>query len=143
MTRRSCMRVPGARRWRTFWCDDRGSSLMEMAMAGPLFVMLLLGIAEFGRAVWLYDTVSHAAREATRFAIVRGGESGRAANATTIQTFVRQIPGLAQAQVTTTWQPNNQPGSVVSVNVQVPFAPALPLLPALTVSSTSQLVISF
>jgi Flp pilus assembly protein TadG len=133
-----------ARPWS--WCvrNQRGAALVEMAVAFPLLVLLLFGVAEFGRAVWLYDTTAHAAREATRYAIVRGGESGRAVTANDIEQYVRgSIVGVGDAQVTTTWEPDNRPGSAVEVTVRVTFNPALPIMPSLPLRSTSRLIISF
>ena len=135
------MRIPRiAKRFR----NQRGGTVLEMAIAGPLFFILMFGITEFGRAVWLYSTMSHTAREAARFAIVRGAESGRAVSSGDVETFVQnRAPGLANADVTTTWDPNNQPGSVVEVRVQATFAPAVGIIPSFPLSATSRLVISF
>jgi Flp pilus assembly protein TadG len=132
-----------ARPWSRCIGNQRGAALVEMAVALPLLMVLLLGVTEFGRAVWLYDTTAHAAREATRYAIVRGGESGRAVTANDIQQYVRGIVGVGNAQFTTTWQPDNQPGSAVEVTVQVTFNPALPVMPSLPLRSTSRLIVSF
>ena len=123
--------------------NERGSGLVEMALAAPLLFLLLFGIAELGRAVWLYDALSHGAREAARYAIVRGAESGRAASAGDIETYVHNVSGLGTAVVTTTWDPDNQPGSVVQVQVSVPFDSVVAFLPSVSLQSTSRMVISY
>jgi Flp pilus assembly protein TadG len=135
------MRIPRIpRRFR----NQRGGTVLEMAIAGPLFFVLMFGVTEFGRAIWLYGTMSHAAREAARYAIVRGSESGRAVSTSDVQSFVHtSTPGLQGVSVTTTWQPNNQPGSVVSVQLQTTFQPAVGIIPSFPLSTTSRLVISF
>src|SRR3712207_825028 len=74
--------------------SERGAAVMEMALVGPLLFLLLFGITEFGRAVWLYDTASHAAREASRYAMVRGAESGRPVNSRDIENMVQNVIGL-------------------------------------------------
>jgi Flp pilus assembly protein TadG len=51
---------------------EEGASLVEFALAFPVLAMLLLGVVDFGRALYCYHFVSYAAREATRYAIVRG-----------------------------------------------------------------------
>jgi len=48
----------------------RGQALVETALALPLILLVLLGIVDFGRAVYAYNTMSNAAREAARIAIV-------------------------------------------------------------------------
>jgi Flp pilus assembly protein TadG len=124
--------------------NERGSQLVEFAIAGLLFLTLLFGIMEFGRAVWIYGTAAHAAKEGARWAIVRGAESGRAATATDVESYVRsRATGMTSVTVTTTWSPDNKPGSVVQVKVDCPFQPVLPLLPSMTLTSTSRMVISF
>lgn len=46
---------------------------METALILPLFVTLVMGIVDMGRAVWATTSLNSAAREAARFAIVHGG----------------------------------------------------------------------
>jgi TadE-like protein len=53
----------------------RGQAMVEFALVFPIFVLLLVGIFDFGRAIWINDTLSTAAREAGRYAIVHGGSS--------------------------------------------------------------------
>ena len=48
----------------------RGQSMVEFALILPLFVLLLVGVFDFGRAVYAYNTINNAAREGGRFAIV-------------------------------------------------------------------------
>lgn len=48
----------------------RGQTLVEFGLILPVFVLLLMGIFDMGRAVYAYNTISNAAREAVRVAIV-------------------------------------------------------------------------
>ena len=48
----------------------RGQTLVEFALILPIFLLVLIGIFDFGRAVYAYNTISNAAREAVRLAIV-------------------------------------------------------------------------
>lgn len=52
---------------------SRGQALVETALILPLFLVLLLGIVDMGRAVWASTSLASAAREAARYAIVHGG----------------------------------------------------------------------
>jgi Flp pilus assembly protein TadG len=47
-----------------------GQSLVEVAFVLPVLLLMLLGIFDFGRAIYAYNAVSNAAREAARVAIV-------------------------------------------------------------------------
>ena len=120
--------------------------MVEGALCLTVFLMMLFGILDFGRAVYGYNLVSAAAREGARYAMVRGATSGRTASAATVATYVRTwaigIP-TSDLTVNTTWSPDSQPGSTVNVNVQYNFKPLGPYMPApFTVQSTSKMMIS-
>jgi Flp pilus assembly protein TadG len=56
--------------------DEQGSALVEMALVSTLvFFPLLFGIIEFSYGMYAYNWVNMAARQATRYAVVRGIES--------------------------------------------------------------------
>ena len=47
-----------------------GQTLVEFALIIPIFIMLLMGVLDLGRAVYAYHTLNNAAREGARQAIV-------------------------------------------------------------------------
>ena len=53
----------------------RGQAMVEFALVIPIFILLMVGLFDFGRVVWVNDTLATAAREAARFAIVHGPTS--------------------------------------------------------------------
>ena len=126
---------------------ERGAELVEFALISVLFFMLVFGIMEFGRGIWMYGTVAHVAKEGAHFAIVRGSESGRTATTTDVETYVNVVAaGMTGLTVTTTWDDaSKDPGTVVQVQVDRDFEPALPFvsLGPVTLSSTSRMVIAF
>ena len=78
---------------------------------------------------------------------MRGSESPRTAVPSDVDTHVNNIAaGMTGLMVTTTWDdPSKDPGTVVQVQVDKPFVPAVPFggLGAITLSSTSRMVIAF
>jgi Flp pilus assembly pilin Flp len=50
--------------------DERGAAAVELALVMPILVMLLFGIIEFARVWNLKQTLTDAAREGTRIAVV-------------------------------------------------------------------------
>lgn len=48
----------------------RGQTLVEFALILPIFILLLVGIFDFGRAIYGYNIVNNAAHEAVRVGIV-------------------------------------------------------------------------
>ena len=56
---------------RSFWRHTDGAALVEMAMVTPLLLMLVLGIVDFGRALFTLNNLTSAVREGARFAAVQ------------------------------------------------------------------------
>lgn len=55
-------------RWRRR--EAGGQSLVEFTLVFPIIVLLVLGFAEIGRAVYAYNTIANAARQGARVAAV-------------------------------------------------------------------------
>jgi len=55
--------------------SERGQSLVEVALAMPFLLLILLGIADLGRAFYYTVTISGAAREAAAFAVMNPSAS--------------------------------------------------------------------
>ena len=125
---------------------ETGVTLVESCLILLLFLFLLLGIVECGRVLNAYHFLANASRQAARFAIVRGGDSGRAVDDAAVTAYVKSIaPGMDPNAftVTTTWDPDNEPGSAVRVNIQYAFQPVVPFIPPVTMSSASQMTIQY
>jgi len=54
--------------------DERGSELVEFAMAGLMLVAMVFGIIEMGLAMYAYHFASYAAQLGARYAMVRGAD---------------------------------------------------------------------
>ena len=52
---------------------SRGQGLVEFALVLPVFMVILIGMVDLGRAIWANNSVANASREAARFASVHGG----------------------------------------------------------------------
>ena len=114
----------GLRRRKTRLGGEQGSTLAEYAIVLTVFLSFIFGIMDFSRYLYTYHFVGDAAREATRYASVRGstfasqGECSKTATpyqcyalSSDVQTYVQNLaPGLitsSSVTATTTW-----PGSV-------------------------------
>jgi Flp pilus assembly protein TadG len=144
---------------------QRGNTLTEFALILPFMLAGIFGVIEFGRALYTYHFVSYAAREASRWASVRGRSSQvNGSVATTpaeVEDYVTSITpaGIdrnpARLLVDTEWvappgRGNNcgkypkNPGCSVQVTVIYNFKFILPFMPSSTyaMKSTSEMVIS-
>lgn len=48
---------------------QRGATLVEFAIAATVFLTAIFAVLEFGRALWIHNALSDAARRAARYAI--------------------------------------------------------------------------
>lgn len=143
---------------------EGGASLVETALACTAILGLFFGVMQMSLALYSYHFTSDAAREGTRYAMVRGcsvisSSCPASAKASDVQTYVRGLgfPGIVSANitVTTTWPttgatctpsslPCNNPGNLVHVTVKYTFPLSIPFMKSttLTMASTSQMAIS-
>jgi Flp pilus assembly protein TadG len=61
-------------RIRRFFAADAASVMVEFAFLAPPLVLFLFGMIEFSRYAYTQSALNFAAEEATRFAVVNGGE---------------------------------------------------------------------
>lgn len=152
--------------------QDEGANAVEMAVSCSVLFAVLFGICQMSLALYAYEFTADAAREATRYAMVRGSTSctntpnltNCNATAANIQSYVQSLgfPGITSANVavTTSWYTAssttpttwsacasgtcNAPGDLVKVVVTYPLSFTIPFTgnQAFSVSSTSQMVIS-
>ena len=57
-------------RFKRFLRSSRGANAVEFALIAPVFILILMGIIDFGRIFNAYITITHAAREGARWAAV-------------------------------------------------------------------------
>ena len=121
------------------WRDDRAQALVETALVLPLLLMLIVGLFDVGRAVWLSNTLATAVREGSRYGIVHGALSGSPTGPgsasytppnidTVITTQVRNYSGGVPSSLTvlSTWPDGNaNRGSRIVVSASFLFIPIL------------------
>lgn len=135
----------------------RGATIVEFTLTFLLFLLVVLTLLEIGRGIWTYTTLAQAARQAGRYAIVRGSE-----NPTTldnIRTVVeRHARGLEGSKITVNavWNPyaatpNLDPsavkrGDIVEIKLIYPFqlvsSPLVLAQSTVMMSSTTRMVVA-
>lgn len=75
----------------------RGVAAVEMALVAPLFMLLVLGIIEFGRYLMVGQLVTNAAREGTRMAI--SGYFTEDDVRTDIENFMTEAVGVEPEEI--------------------------------------------
>lgn len=111
----------------------RGASAVEMALVLPVFLVVILGIIEFGRAMMVSNLITNAARQAGRMSTLEGTTNAEVT--AYINNFLSQSVGATGASASTTISispadgnadPENEignagSGDLITIKVQVPF----------------------
>lgn len=50
--------------------NERGATLIEFAIGATVFLTAMFAVLEFGRALWIHNALSDAARRGARYAVV-------------------------------------------------------------------------
>ena len=120
--------------------DEGGQALVEFSLAILVFLVLMMGIFDFGRAIYQYNGVAQAAREIARVTATHPGtdfttSTGRSAETkAVIATQKGLVPNLGEptiecvditgAVIHTTCVP----GEWIRVGIHAPYSPVTPLL---------------
>jgi len=100
---------------------DRGSSLIEFAIALLIVIPIFMGVFDLGRAVYIHSVVSAAAQEGARYGIVHRSDT------TGIQDAARsQAAGLDPLSVTVAI--SYPDSSTVQVTVSYDFTAVTPFI---------------
>jgi Flp pilus assembly protein TadG len=100
--------------------DERGAAVVEFALVAPLLLLMVLGIAEFGRAYFVQANLSQAAREGVRVMALKNDPAGaiaatKAAAPTLTLTNIAVTPASCLTSGTT-------PAATATVTVTYPLA---------------------
>lgn len=126
-----------------------GSTMVESVFVLMTVLLVVIGIFDFGRLMFCYNSLRYATMVAARYGANHGSSSKTPASSTTIQNVAKaQLIGIDSSLLTTTvtWTPNKDPGSTVKVKCTYAFSPlagAMTLIAdPLPITSTSTLLIT-
>lgn len=110
---------------RRLGADQRGGSAVEFAIAIPIAIVLTFGGIEAARALSAQAAITQAAKETARFASVRGTASGSVATQDELEAMALDLADLPSATTTAavSWDPDNSPGGIVTVQMTHDFTP--------------------
>ena len=110
-------------------CDQKGQALVELALTIFVLLLIIFGITEFGRVMYIRSTLNNAAREGARMAAITPAP----VSISSIQDYVSSEkcipfdhPGLT---VDITTEPAGFTSKcTINVLVSMPFTTLVPLL---------------
>jgi Flp pilus assembly protein TadG len=99
---------------------QRGQATVEFAVGLTMFLMVIIGAVDLGRATWVWNTMAHAAREAARYGAVPARTSTEIRNdAISRATGL----GLTAGEISVTRGVCGDPSSPVVVTIDRTFTP--------------------
>jgi Flp pilus assembly protein TadG len=123
---------------------EKGAVAVEFALVLPIFLGLVLGIAEFGRAFNVQVSLSEAAREAARYAAVNCAKAGfTALNAQNAGVAAAPSVALSAADINVSYSGTGSCSSgnnvVITVNYTTPWMTGFPnLIPGMPATLSIQ-----
>jgi Flp pilus assembly protein TadG len=102
--------------------NRRGAAAVEFAFVAPVFILLVFGMIEFGRAIMVQQILTNAAREGARVAILDSATPTASVVSGKVTTYL-QSAGITGATVTINpTEPTTAAyGQPVTVTVTIPF----------------------
>jgi Flp pilus assembly protein TadG len=129
-----------------------GAGMVEFAMGATVFLMLMFTIIELGMVVYSYNTISHAARECVRYAIVHsptGPNPATTAQIKNVAVSYADLPApnqLVPGDVTVTWpaDPNLPSSDDAQCTIALNYSLRIPFLPSKTLplTATARMLVS-
>jgi Flp pilus assembly protein TadG len=128
-----------------------GAVMVETALVLPALFMFLAGTITVGMGIYYYEQVASLAREGARQASVHGSDYAAENNTTAWGTteitnaVTALATGLNPADITVTASPSTvgDPGTTIDVTVSYSWTPLMYISGPITLSSTSELVVTY
>jgi Flp pilus assembly protein TadG len=102
--------------------DQRGATLVEFAIGATVFLTVMFAVLEFGRALWVHNALTDAARRGARYAVIH-----TAADADSVKNVVVYgdpaggtqpvVTNLTTANVNVTYSNFGLEGGTASVSI--------------------------
>jgi Flp pilus assembly protein TadG len=133
--------MPNSKFSRRRRAERRGATMVEMAFVLPVFLLLVIGMIEFGRGMMVAALLTNAAHEGARAGVLDGAQSS---DVTTAVNGYLTDAKLPNATITVTPNPPSgaTAGQDVTVTVSLPYSqvswvPHPRFLGSATLSATS------
>jgi Flp pilus assembly protein TadG len=125
-----------------------GQTLVEFALFGPLFFLMLFGVIEGGRLVFTNHEIAHGTREGARYAMVHGSKSGSPATDASVKSaMLSKMTAINSSKLSVSRSypsGNSDPGSKVRVTATYTFQPIVSMVFGtgnITLNHTSEVTI--
>jgi Flp pilus assembly protein TadG len=122
----------------------KGNAALEMGIIFPIFVTLIVGVSQYGLAIFQFMEVGYAAQVGANYAVTNGFNAANiqaaVTSATSLSTITAPTPtqacscasttGLSAATCGSTCATGGTAGTYVTVNSSATYSPVLPGIPS-------------
>jgi Flp pilus assembly protein TadG len=109
----------------------RGQTMVEFALILPIFILIIVVIFDFGRAVYYYNAIHNAAREGTRYGVIHPKVADYGAIVARVKEYAVGL-GVDNITVNVTQGPYENVGDfnnpTIKVTVTYCFEPVTPFV---------------
>lgn len=106
--------------------------MVEFALVFPIFILLVMGIVDFGRAVWIHNAMANMSAEGARYGIIRSHTDTQIYNQTIALAPTNEFQASCNAsvpdRVCITPSGTRTPDQPITVEVHYRFIPITPLI---------------
>jgi len=114
-----------------------GATAVEFAMVAPVFLIMVIGVFELGRAMWIRASMQYAVEETTRFAIVNTSATTSALATYASTAYSSSGINIAGATFSAT-QATTSGITYVTISGSYDFSVIVPLVPIPDVTLTAK-----
>lgn len=102
--------------------SERGSTLVEFAIGVTVFATAMFGVLEFGRALWVHNALTDAARRGARYAVLHSANDVDQVKKVVVYgdpagTGNPMLPGLTTSQVNVNYNSFGLNDGTVTVSI--------------------------
>lgn len=138
------------RQIKPFKSDEGGATLVEFSIAATVFLVSMFAVIEFGRALWVHNALSDAARRGARYAVLHSADAGDSVRNVVVYgnedgTGDPMIPNLSTTNVSVDYSDFNVNRGTVSVSITdyqfqfvIPIVSTSITMPASTTTLTGE-----
>jgi Flp pilus assembly protein TadG len=125
---------------------EAGQAITEFALVATVFLLSIFGIYFMGTLVFAYNSISSAAREAARSALVHGSTTASESAIQTVAINAAPSLGLTTSDVTVTFPADLKVPSLLDAKIVInyPYTIKVPFMKSksLTLTATAQVPVS-
>lgn len=122
--------------------SQNGIATIELALILPILMLVTFTLIELGFGLWNYNTLAYSVREGARYAAVNSSVPNVVNESKDIIIAAGSGLNLVSGDINISWNPNQRPGSTVTVTTTYNHLPFTGYSISISMTSTTSLIVS-